>query len=115
MMFILAGIPIAWSSGESPRVSTSRYAGEIKAAAYGYHTALVTNILRSELLCGNEGSVVETCVRNDSSNVVEHVRSVNSITNGRRLSGFPESNRGRSKRMVISSSFFLEGSVLRMG
>ena len=36
---------------------------------------------------------METRIRNDNSGAVEHVHSINSATQGRRLNGFLESNR----------------------
>ena len=49
---------------------------------------------------------METRIRNDNSGAVEHVHSINSATQGRRLNGFLESNRegeeGGNQRLALS-------------
>ena len=47
----------------------------------------------SMLLFGNGNIDIGARIRNDNSSVLEHVRSINSVTTERRLNGVPESNR----------------------
>ena len=47
----------------------------------------------AELLFGNVGCSINTYVRNDNSDAVYHMESMNTVTNEKRLNGFLESNR----------------------
>ena len=79
---------------KSPRVYTSSYAGAIRALFYGFDMARMLKILLSELTFANIGVSIPTYVRSDNSDAVRQVDSVNTATNGKRLNGFLESNRG---------------------
>ena len=75
------GIAISWSSSKSPRVATSSYAGEIQALFYGFDTARFLKEMLAELLFGNVGCSINTYVRNDNSDAVYHMDSMNTVTN----------------------------------
>ena len=63
------------------------------ARFYVFDTSRLLKSLVSELLFGNEGSGVETSARYDNSSVVVRARAINSVSNGRRLNSFLDSNR----------------------
>ena len=74
-------IAISWPSSKSPRVATSSYAGEIQALFYGFDTARFVKEMSSELHFGNVGCSISTYVRNDNSEAVYHMESMNTATN----------------------------------
>ena len=75
------GISISWSSRKSHRVATSIYAGEIQALFYGFDTARFLKEMLSELFFGNVGCPINTYVRNDNSDAVYHMDSMDTVTN----------------------------------
>ena len=80
-------IPLEWDSGGSLGVMTSSYAGEIEAAFRGFDTSRFLKSMISELTYGNENVDISTRIRNGNPRVVEHARSINSVTKGRRFDG----------------------------
>ena len=74
------GIAISRPSSKSPRAATPSYAGEIQALFYGFDTARFIKEMLSELLFGNVGCSINTYVRNDNSDAVYHVDSMNTVT-----------------------------------
>ena len=54
--------------------------------------------LSSELLRGNLGVEIPTYVRNDNSTAAYQVDSADTVTNGKRLNGFLDSNRVELER-----------------
>ena len=61
---------------------------------YGFDAARFIKEMLAELLFGNVGCSINTYVRNDNSDAVYHMESMNTVTNEKRLNGFLESNRG---------------------
>ena len=51
---LLRGIPIEWSSWESPMVSTSSYSVKIQSSIYGFGASRFLKSLVVELYLGNE-------------------------------------------------------------
>ena len=74
-------VSVSWVSGESPRVATSSFAGEIQAVFYGFDMARTLKGLMAELIFGNIGVRIPTFARNDNSAVLYQVDSVNTVTN----------------------------------
>ena len=66
--------------------------GEIQALFYGFDAARFIKEMLAELLFGNVGCSINTYVRNDNSDAVYHMGSMNTVTNEKRLNGFLESN-----------------------
>ena len=89
----LGWIPISRSIGRSPMVETSSYPGEIHSAFRGFDTARFLKKSSSGVFFRNAGVGVETSGRVDSSRVVEKVHAINSVSHGRSLLSFLESNR----------------------
>ena len=84
----LGGTPIERHSEKLPRVATSSYAGEIHAVSRRCDTSRFLKSLAAGLSVGNDNADFVTSVRNDNSIVVEHVHSINSVTNGRMFKQF---------------------------
>ena len=86
--------------------ATSSYAVEIQAAYRGFDTSRFVKSALSEIMSGNENVEIVARIRNDNPSVVEHVRSINSVSKARRLNGFIEINRnglGANLRLALSN------------
>ena len=68
--------------------------GEIQAPFYDFDTSRPIKEMLAELLFGNVGCSINTYVRNDNSDAVYHMASMNTVTHEKRLDGFLGSNRG---------------------
>ena len=75
------GIAVSLVGNKSPRASASSYAWEIQASFYGRDMARMLEGLSEELMFGNIGAEIPTYVRNDNSDSVYQVDSVNTATN----------------------------------
>ena len=96
-------VAASWVSDESPRVSTSSFAGNIQDAFYGFDIARMLEGHMAELLFGNIGwgfRLLLTFVRNDNSTVLYPVDSVGEVANGERLSNFSGSNREELEKIT---------------
>ena len=74
------GVAISWPSSNSPRAAKSSYAGGIQALFYGFDTARFPKEMLAGFLFGNAGCSVNTYVRNDNSDAVYHMGSMNTVT-----------------------------------
>ena len=92
------GIAVSWVSNQSPRVSTSSFAGEIQEAFYGIDVGRMLRGLLAELLFANFGVAIPTYVGDVNSTAVYQVDSENAVTKEKRLNGFPETRRIRERR-----------------
>ena len=90
-MAYLEGVTIDRPIGKSPTVASSSYPREIHAPFYGFDTARFPNSPLEDLLFGIEGVYIKTSAVGDNSSVTQHGHSINSVTNGRISSSFPES------------------------
>ena len=55
---------------------------------------------------GNVGCAINTYVRNDNSDAVSHMDSMNAVTREKRLNGFLESNRGVIIESMVRSRLY---------
>ena len=67
---------------------------------HGLYRALFLKSMLSELLDVDENVDIVARIRNDNSSVVDHVHSIKSVTRGRRLDGFLETNRERMWKRI---------------
>ena len=74
---------ISWVSNKSPRVTTSKEAGEIQEVFYGFDMARVLKGLLAELLFGNIGVEIPTYVRNDNRTIIYQVETTKSVSNAK--------------------------------
>ena len=95
------GIPAAWSSGESPRVATSSYSGDIRSIFYRFDTSRLLKSLISELLIGNDSLHIPSSVRNDNAEAVCQFPSINSVTK--------RGDYAVSSRVVVANYIFASG------